>query len=163
MNLLRFGLMRRLRRGHRFSMSLTYRCNLSCPYCTMKMPTGKVPTKYKESTLEQYKEFIDKWPYRIQEISITGGSPELHTDFVKIVEYILSKGIYVSIFTNLMRPNILELLPKSRRLIFNASYHHCGQSISEYTRTYNRLRKKYRVVVHEIGKRYLPYSTLSQF
>lgn len=167
MQLLRFGIMRRLRRGHRFSMSLTFRCNISCPYCTTKKSTGKFPINYTEKTLEDYKEFIDKYPYRIQEISVTGGSPELHSDFVEIVKYILSKGIYVSVFTNLMHPDILELLPKSRRLIFNASYHHYKDwfqmSVNDYTLNYDLLKKNYRVVVHEIDKQYLPYSKLSQY
>lgn len=163
-NILRYGIMRRLGRGITLSFTLTFRCNLKCEYCSNWLPEETLPYA-KESTFEELKAYVEKFPIRIRQVKLSGGSPELNMAFVDFTNWLLDQGYYVAILTNLMHPDVLKRLKPSRRLIFLASYHHTDKwkSISEekYTDIYNDLRKTYRVVVHEIGKtKLLPYSNL---
>lgn len=160
---MRYGLIRRLKRGVSVAFTLTYRCNLSCPYCSIKIPSGGYPKK-NEVTLDQLVDFVEKFPYRIREAYLSGGSPELHSGFVPFASYLLSKGICVKVFTNLTRPDILLQLPQSHRLCITASYHHTKEweslSIEEYTENYKLVKSVHRVDVEEIGEKWLPYSKL---
>ena len=161
----RYGIMKRLKRGVRISISLTFRCNLQCPYCSLRIPLGKMPTS-KESSLSYIKEKILDFPYRIREISITGGAAELHPDFIELVNWLLNKGYYVNVFTNLVLYNKLKQLPQSRKLLFTASYHHTKDweqcSVEEYIKTYKEIRKKYRINVEEIEERRLSFSRVKR-
>ena len=121
--ILRYGLLRRLRRGVRLSIALTYRCNLNCSYCSTKIATGKTPVA-KESTLAELQEFITKFPYPIQEIRLTGVAPELHKYFVSFVNWSLDKGIFVQVVTNLLFDDELRKLNQTSRLMLCATYHH---------------------------------------
>jgi len=171
--ILRYGLMKRFKRGVRISMALTFRCNLHCPYCVVDKPTGATP-KVKESTFEELTNFIkNRFPYRIREIKLTGGSPELHKDFVKLANWILDEGYFLIVFTNLMRPDILRQIKPSRKLMFIASYHHAKEynfvsiPVEKYTENYNMIKKDYRIIVEEIGDckedKWLPFSRQKNF
>jgi organic radical activating enzyme len=112
-------------------------------------------------------EFVNKFPYPIKEVLLTGGSPELHPDFIKIVEDLLKRGYFVMIFSNLLLVETLIKLPQSRRLLITASYHHTDKwesiSVPEYTANYFLLSNDYRINVEEIGERRLSYSKVKSF
>lgn len=169
--ILRYGLMKRIRRGVRISIALTFKCYLKCPYCVVDKPTGKTP-QTKESTLSELIHFVkNQFPYRLREVKLTGGSPELHPEFVNFTNWLLSEGYFVQIYTNLVNPKILMKLKRTFRLMFIASYHHTKEwrsmSPEQYTKNYNIVKKHYRVVVEEIGTdktdKLLPYSKFKNF
>ena len=152
--------MKRLKRGGRISMAITFRCNLSCNYCVADKPHGKTP-QANEATFEELKTFMLRFPHKLREVKLTGGSPELHKAFVPFVNWLLSEGYYVTVFTNLCHTKTLQQLNKSRRLIFIASYHHDSMNVIKYTALYNKIKQGYRIVVHELGKQQkLTYSRL---
>lgn len=144
----RYGIMKRFRRGVRLSMALTFNCNLRCPYCVTEVPTGHIPDM-KESTLDELKHFVNHFPYRIRELKLTGGSPELHPNFVEFANWLLDKGIFLQIFTNLMHPQKLNQLKKTYRLMFISTYHHTSNP-DMYRANYDRLNG-YRIRVEEIA------------
>ena len=172
-NIHRYGIMKRFKKGVRLSMALTFRCNLKCPYCVVDKPLGHTP-KVKESTFKELTNFVkNRFPYKIREIKLTGGAPELHKDFVKFANWILDQGYFLIIFTNLKRPDILMQLKKSRKLMFIASYHHSkahdyiSMSKELYIRNYILLKNNYRIVVDEIGNspedKWLEFSRIKPF
>lgn len=141
-------MMRRLRKGVSISISLSFRCNIRCPYCADELPTGDIPVS-KERTLDELKLFINTFPYKLQEVKLTGGSPEMHPDFVEFVNWMLDKGIFVLVTTNLFHFDKLNQLKKSYRLILASTYHHAF-SLPKWLDNYNKLKQKYRVLVDEI-------------
>lgn len=151
-NILRYGLMKRFRSGVTLSLALTFRCTLDCLYCTTKMVNGKFPVS-EEATFEEWKIFINKFPYQIRDVHITGGSPELHPEFEKIVNWLLDKGIFVQVFTNLNRTDKLLLLNKTHRLMLLSTFHH-SDKLDRFMENYNLLKKHYRINVDEINDRY---------
>jgi len=155
-NILRYGLMKRFKRGVRISIALTFKCNLKCPYCVVEMPTGKLPVA-KESTLDELKHFITSFPYKLREIKLTGGSPELHPGFVEFANWLLDEGYFVTIFTNLLHYSKLSQLKRTYRLMFISTYHHSADP-KKYLLNYIDLCRIYRIRVEEIAD--APYSDL---
>ena len=154
---LRYGLLRRFRRGVRLSIALTYRCNLNCSYCSTKIATGKTPTA-KEVSWHELVSFVSRFPYPIREIRLTGGAPELHKYFVGFVNWLLDKGYFVQVITNLLFYDKLNKLKRTPRLMFCATYHHEMGVIEkiEWFANYGRLKENYRIIVDEIDYQVLP-------
>ena len=92
-----------------------------------------------------------RFPYKIREIKLTGGAPELHPDFLEFTNWLLHEGYYILVFTNLMRPDILLKLKRTPRLMFIASYHHSDNFIStsvhQYTKNYNKIKDN-KIILH---------------
>lgn len=79
------------------SWALTYRCNLTCKYCSYwKQKSEELSTKDIISTIDEMKKA------RVQWISFTGGEPLLRDDIGKIIDYARSCGISVNLNTNAM-------------------------------------------------------------
>lgn len=121
MRILRYGLMKRLKRGKRIYVSLTFRCQLDCVYCSCKSATGKMPV-YEEISAGQLIYIIENLPFRVREIVLSGGEPMLHKDFALIVQMLLVRGYFVTIFSNLISTRLSEV-SYSRRLRVTASFH----------------------------------------
>lgn len=145
--ILRYGLLKRFKRGIQVNISLLYSCNLDCEYCVNKI-SGKRPD-VKPVSVKQWKDWFNEFPYRISEVLISGGSPELYPGFEELVTWLLSSGYFVQVYTNLTMPDVLERLPKSYRLILISTFHHSFSQL-KYTSNYLRLKRKYRIVVDEI-------------
>ena len=77
--------------------AITNQCNLNCKHCNMS--SGK---KLKdELTLDECCNVIDLLSNEgVQKIMFSGGEPLTRQDFFDIVDYAISKGIFVSITTN---------------------------------------------------------------
>lgn len=159
--ILRFGMMKYTRRGVRLGMALTFDCTLKCSYCTVNMPLGRLPNM-KPKPLRELQKFINDFPYRIREIKLSGGSPELHPDFVEFTNWLLDKGLFVQIFTNLTLPLTLMRLKRTYRLMFISTYHHQYDQ-NEYEYIYNFLSEWYRINVEEIGVKKLSFSRVKGF
>jgi hypothetical protein len=82
------------------NLLLTQQCNRSCPYCFAKKHMSDSPSDgiltwddliYVADFLEASKE---------KSISLLGGEPTLHPDFVDFVSYLIERRFRVNIFTN---------------------------------------------------------------
>lgn len=145
-NILRYGIMKKLGRGIRMSCFLTFRCTLDCYYCTLRAGGG-YPTS-EEMSLHEWIKIIKRFPEKIREIVISGGEPMLHKDFVPFVQFLLDRGYYVTVYTNLSLKKGLELKP-SRRLRFEASLHSSVRGNKPfYLKEY---QEKFRVDVNDIN------------
>jgi len=161
-DIFRYGLMKYFKRGITIDILLTWRCMLNCDYCATKTCTGEVPEARGEANLKELKYFVQTFTFKVREIKITGGSPELHPDFVEFINWLLDKGFYVQIFTNLLFYKELSQIKQSRRVMFNATYHHhCNKKL--WFDNYNKLKKHYRILVEEIDSGELSFSKVKPF
>ena len=87
------------------SFTLTNSCNLRCRMCGQWSEEGYVSNRVKDPRsimkLDQWKKLVDEISnYRIRFILIRGGEPFLFPGIIELLEYIGSKGIFISIDTN---------------------------------------------------------------
>jgi len=80
-----------------FHMSPINACNLTCSFCCFANRAMK-----EMLTLEQMKKAVDSfWELGTRAMELTGGgSPSLHPDFHKIIEYAYNKGFKIGVCTN---------------------------------------------------------------
>ena len=95
-------------------IELTNQCNLACTICPREYNFGKAMDKG-NMTVAQTKNIIDEvWPY-LDSIGLTGmGETFIYKEIVEIVDYIKfkNKGIIISVSTNAMLPNFIEIVSK---------------------------------------------------
>jgi organic radical activating enzyme len=100
---------------------------------------------------EGWEKIIDSLFDDVQEIVISGGEPQLHPDFVKICNYILSKDILCNVDTNLLHRKGLQI-NKSDNLVFYVSHHNemtahqenvWWKNMSDYKKAGYRIRCDY--------------------
>lgn len=80
-------------------MAIWYRCNQACKGC----PCTQNVDKKKNMTFEDVKALTEKTLQNSDEpiaITVSGGEPTLHPEFMKIMRYFQSKDVYVTILTN---------------------------------------------------------------
>jgi hypothetical protein len=160
------------KRGVTVQISLLYACNLACSYCTLEMPTGIRPTA-KQSTLDEWKEFIKNFPVKIKEVYVSGGEPTLIKWLPELCNWLLDEGYHVSVFTDLYDPQLLLKVKNSYRFQIISTFHHDWEEklIShhlteekQFKYSYSLLKNAgYRIEVDEIGYKVLPYSRLKPF
>jgi MoaA/NifB/PqqE/SkfB family radical SAM enzyme len=95
-------------------IDLTYRCNLNCRHCWLRIPQTS-PERENELALEEIKTIVDD----AREMGcghwyISGGEPMLRPDFAEIFDYITRKSVSYSINTNgtLITPEIARLMKR---------------------------------------------------
>lgn len=95
-------------------LELTNRCNLECTTCPRMYAYGK-QMDLGAITIDQAKKVIDElWPY-LDSIGLTGmGETFLYKDIEQIIDYIKlkNKGIIISVSTNAMLPNFIDIVSK---------------------------------------------------
>jgi hypothetical protein len=159
---LRFGFMKRLRRGVRLSITPSWVCNYDCEYCSVKIkgvyPKSDIkPLAFWKQIITEY-DRANRTEGGIREIILSGGEPTLIPYFKELVDWILfEKKWYLTSFSNLSNLKWLEIKP-TRRLRIGATFHH-GHDPIAFTKRYNKINKIHRVDVEEIGEKFLPYST----
>jgi len=79
-------------------------CNLMCPVCI----AGARPHSDLCLSLSQFEETLRKSANAVMRITLTGGEPTLHADFLDFVHMALAKAEGVVIATNGYQPAILE-------------------------------------------------------
>lgn len=100
-------------------VKLTYNCDLSCPACNMAC-------FYKRGhpsnlTTEQFTGILDdveREGFRKQ-LSIVGGEPTLHPQFVEFVRLAHSRRFFMKTYSNFYRPKASELVGKVRHLTWS--------------------------------------------
>ena len=109
----------------RYFLELTYRCNLSCPYCYVGSDRNK-----NELTTEEWKNVINQIPfYGI--VTLVGGEPLIRTDFLDIFEYV-SKRVWnkTHVVTNgiLLSDEIIKSFIKNKLLLLSVSLDGYGET-----------------------------------
>lgn len=113
--------------GITLGITLSYDCNLNCPYCTNKNG-GNVFPKSNEQYLTFWKDFISTFPIKVNEVIITGGEPLRIGYSIELIKWLLNKGYFVSLYSNLItNPYELECIfsdLKNKRFKVISTYHH---------------------------------------
>jgi radical SAM protein with 4Fe4S-binding SPASM domain len=95
-------------------LELTNQCNLACTICPREYDYGKAMDKG-QMNVEQSKSIIDElWPY-LDSVGLTGmGETFLYKEIEEIVDFIKTKnkGIIISVSTNAVLPNFIEIVSK---------------------------------------------------
>ncbi len=120
-------------------IELTNLCNLACTTCPREYDYGKQMAKGKIS-IDKAKVIIDEiWPY-LDSIGLTGmGETFLYSDIEEVVDYIKSKnkGIIISVSTNAVLPNFIDIVANLIGKIDTIQI-----SIDGIGETYEKIRKK---------------------
>ena len=109
----------------RYFFELTYRCNLSCPYCYVGSDRNK-----DELTSDDWFDVINQLPwYSI--VTLVGGEPLIRPDFIDILLK-TSKKVFckVNVVSNgvLINEEIIEAFVKSRLLLLSVSLDGFGKT-----------------------------------
>lgn len=102
----------------RYSLELTYRCNLNCPYCYVGDERKK-----EELTTQEWFKIIDQIP-RWGFITIVGGEPLIRPDFNEILERAIKRvGGRVNVVSNgiLLKDDILQSMIRQKMLLLSVS------------------------------------------
>jgi len=110
-----------LTRGARCCIVVNTKCPYHCDYCPMYI-YGKQKI-YKESTFDEWRVFLDRFPIWISDMYISGGEPSLYSDIVPLINYLIKRGHHVHIQTNLYKPEAFVGILPHWRLIFFATDH----------------------------------------
>jgi len=144
------------RRGTLLKVLITYRCNLNCHYCNLKLETGKFP-QAKESTAEQWLDIIDRFPVKIKEISIEGGEPTLYPGLAGLVNILIDKGFHIRLYTNLIDISELKKINKSYKFRVIATWHRFFNK-DEFLANYQEIKKLHSIIVYELIYTEFPFS-----
>ena len=136
-------------RGTDLAIVLTTRCNLHCDYCPMFYGSNRYP-RFKESTLEEWKEYFENYPEWISQIYITGGEPTLVPYLPDLINWLIERGHHVILFTNLLNSELLLFIKNSWRFILFPTYHHSDDK-DRYFTALNKLNDVgYRIISQEL-------------
>ncbi|MBR6127636.1 radical SAM protein [bacterium] len=109
----------------RYFLELTYRCNLSCPYCYVGSDRNK-----RELTTKEWKQVIDQLPF-YSLATLVGGEPLIRTDFIEIFKY-ASKKLWgkVHVVSNgvLIDDEIISAFKKYHLLLLSVSLDGYGET-----------------------------------
>lgn len=107
--------------------SVTGRCNLRCKHCYMSAPDAKYGELSHEQAMSIAQQIVD---CGIMNVSLTGGEPLVRSDFLDIVDVLISGGVNITtIYSNglLVTDELLrELAKRNVRPEFNMSYDGVG-------------------------------------
>jgi len=152
--------MKRLKRGIRIKIFPTFKCSLKCDYCGNNLGRDLHPSENNLKTILDllgWINLIDNFPVKIREVVISGGEPTIWPDFPELVNYLLSQGYFVTVYTNLTNKNLLNV-DKSRRLRVYATFHGRHYDKNQFLKNYDVVSSVHRVDVNEIAQQQLPFS-----
>lgn len=89
------------------TLALTLRCNAKCSMCAL---SELLNVNDREISLEQYRNFIDRWAKNKPGFVLYGGEPFLRSDILEIIRIIKNYGLSCGVFTNglLLNKDILK-------------------------------------------------------
>jgi len=98
---------------------VTYRCNLSCPYCF----AHDLQQEYRQDLQPEEFDKLLKWmtATRVTAVAFIGGEPTLHPKIVEMVRATAEAGITVTMFTNGLFPRelVAGLTPYVANFVIN--------------------------------------------
>lgn len=140
-----------------FGVFLNLNCSLSCEYCVQKISLPQIPiARYRIVSGEQWVRalnvIIDRTKKRFlrfpkkKKLSITGGEPSLHPDFIYILNNLDNdwKITVTSNFTSVFFDNDIKFLRQIKRrsnLKFNASFHFMHTPIAKFIENVLKVKK----------------------
>lgn len=124
---------------------VTYRCNLSCPYCYEQSMRFQ-----EDMTIEEF-EHLMEWmkKNRLKRIIIMGGEPTQHARFSHLLERCMSNNMEVGLLTNMLFDDaVLKAIKKYMfPLYIQANINHPDTyKKGEYEKIKNNFKKLYRSV-----------------
>jgi len=100
--------------------------------------------------LKEWKERLDRIPYKVKEVVVSGGEPLIYRDIAELVNYMLDKKWLVSIATNMTVLRGMRI-KRSWRLNFHVTYHH-DYPLEQFLANYESYKSHFhRVKLFEIG------------
>lgn len=135
-------------RGARCNIITTTRCPYHCEYCPMFL-YGRQKI-YPESSFEEWRVFLDRFPMWISTMYISGGEPSLYKDLVLLVNYLIKRGHHVHVQTNLYRPEAFIGIHPHWRLLFLASHH--KEAVDFYDKAEYLRSKGFNVITQAVGE-----------
>jgi len=112
----------RFTRGCAICLTLSTKCNLKCSYCPLLDNRDHYP-HWDEYGLEDWQEYITKFPEWVALVSISGGEPTLVKWLPDFTNWLLNTGRKVTVFTNMFNPAPFQWIQVSSRLQIQATYH----------------------------------------
>jgi organic radical activating enzyme len=109
-------------RGVYLTLILTHRCPLKCNYCPLFIDREKRPA-HKESTLQEWKSFIENFPQFPSRINFSGGEPSLMTYMPELANWLTARGHHVCIYSMLFNQHRFIELKPNFKLQIQATYH----------------------------------------
>lgn len=95
------------------NLMLTNYCNYRCPYCfgIDMMAPKQSPKQMTRETFIQIVDWLEKKSFdRI--VHLMGGEPTLHPDIEWMVDYLMERDFYITIFSNMATDRAVELAEK---------------------------------------------------
>src|SRR5262249_9054930 len=88
---------------------VTFRCNLTCPFCYSESGPGREPGPHPETRL-RIVERLAAWG--VFEVALGGGEPTVHPDFPELLAAIRAGGMGPNVTTNgtIHRPEVVAAL-----------------------------------------------------
>jgi organic radical activating enzyme len=149
-------------RGAWITLTINTSCNLRCKDCPLWIGNEEFP-QWKQYGIDDWKNFVSKFPEWVSLYSICGGEPSLVKWLAEFVNWLLERGHHVAIYSNLFNVDELLKMKKSKRITIHATYHHQDDK-KEFIKAYNLLKDKYRVTVYEFEHpMQLPFSINKDF
>lgn len=136
------------KKGVTISCSLTFRCNLKCPYCTLGCSGKRVRSSV--ASLEEWKHRIETFPVKIKEVYVTGGEPTLVYWMPEFVNWLLNRGIFVTLYTNLHDINQISEIHSKHQFQILSTYHLCDKH-THYKVSYEVMKDYFRIKSTEIS------------
>lgn len=84
---------------HTVQVNLGYRCNLQCLHCHVNASPHRKESMSRENILALLK-LVEKYP--IKTVDLTGGAPEMHPDFIFLIESLSALGVEIIVRSNLV-------------------------------------------------------------
>ena len=122
------------------TLSVTNNCNSSCIYC------GYKNREHLDLSTEEIKKIIDVvCKLGVERIGIWGGEPLIRKDIGQIIDYIISKGLYVTLDTNgYLIKDKLEIIKKVNHIIVSfdglEECHDINRGKNSYKRVFETIK-----------------------
>jgi len=157
MKIFNYENLKRLKRGIRLYVFLSFKCNFDCAYCVAKIPNKQYPAYEGERTFEEWKEFISTFPVKVKELRITGGEPFENDVTVPLANWAVSEGYFVIIETNLS-VNMYKIwqLTNTKKVQLYVTYHRGQIDKDEWLLNYNfikRILPKCTIIANSFAKK----------
>lgn len=155
--LIKYGKRKLFKRGIGISLTLSYKCNLRCSYCSLKNFGDTIPESNDVHSVYEWIEFIKTFPVKIREVYITGGEPSLFKGVETLCNWLIDNGYFVTVFSNLTDKCEVFLKVKiSARFKIQSTYHESA-NINHFTNNYLVLSRLHRIDIDEINTNHFPY------
>lgn len=154
---MRYGLKRRLRKGIRLKIFPTFVCTLDCAYCGNKLGGDHRPVDRKLMTWQEWAEYIDTFPMKINEVFLSGGEPTLLEGFEHLINHISGRYL-VTVYTNLTNHTKWNRVNSTDNIRIQATFHGRSDKQERFLKAYHSVKQLHRVDVEEIAENRLGFS-----